>query len=215
MDHPSILDLAARLLPSGVANIVLTLLVFPVSLILASLTAGVRLMRIPVVSQVAAIYVDVFRMTPLVLWLFFAFYALPFLGVTLDAWPAAAVTFAVSSAAYQSEAMRAAYLSVPKGYLEAAQVLGMDRRTTLLRVSLPIAIRVAIPPLGNTLIELFRASSFVALLAIPDVVFTGLNLINRFHEPQETLLLVGLFFVVLGVPAARGLKWVERRVAIP
>jgi cystine transport system permease protein len=215
MDHPTFLDLAGRLLPAGAANILLTLIVFPLSLVLASLTAAVRLMRIPVLDRLAVVYVDVFRMTPLLLWLFFVFYALPFLGITLDAWPAAAITFAISSAAYQSEAIRAAYLSVPKGYGEAAKVLGMDRRTTLIRVTLPIAVRVAIPPLGNTFIELFRATSFVALLAVPDIVFTGLNLINTYHEPQATLLLVGLFFIVLGVPAARGLKWVERRVAIP
>jgi polar amino acid transport system permease protein len=79
----------------------------------------------------------------------------------------------------------------------------------------PIASRVALPSLTNNFIEMFRASAFIALLAVPDIVLTGIYQINRYHQPVETLTIVGLFFVVCGWPVARGFRYVEKRLAIP
>jgi cystine transport system permease protein len=208
-------ELAAQLLPAGAVNILLTLIAFPGALVVAFLVAAIRISRVPLLGTLAAVYVDVIRMTPLLLHLFFVFYALPFVGLTIDAWPAAALTFAFGAGAYQSEAVRAAYLSVPPQLVEASEVLGMTHLTRLRRVMLPIAIRIAIPPLANTLVEMFRATSFVALLALPDIVFTGLLLINRYHRPAETLLLVAAFFITIGYPAGLLIRRLERRVAIP
>lgn len=208
-------ELAVQLFPAGMVNVVLTLLAFPCALAVAFLVAAIRLMRIPVLGTLTAAYVDVVRMTPLLLHLFFVFYALPFVGITIDAWPAAIIVFAFGAGAYQSEAVRSAYLSVPTPLVEAAEVLGMTRMTRLRRVMLPIAVRVAIPPLSNTLLEMFRATSFVALLALPDIVFTGLFLINRYHRPAETLFLIAVFFIAIGYPAGLLIRRLERRVAIP
>lgn len=208
-------ELAGQLLPAGSVNILVTLASFPLALIVATAVAAVRIARIPMLGTVVAAYVDVIRMTPLLLHLFFVFYALPFAGLAIDAWPAAIITFALGVGAYQSEAIRSAYLSVPRELVEAADVLGMSRWTRLQRVMMPIAVRVAIPPLANTLLEMFRATSLVALLALPDIVLTATLLINRYHRPAETLFLVAVFFVALGFPAARLIRVLERRVAIP
>ena len=211
----SLIEIAVDLLPAGGINLALVAIAFPLSIAIAVIAASVRIAQIPILAQAVAVYVDVVRMTPLLLHLFFVFYALPFVGFTFDAWPAAVVTFAISGAAYESEAVRAAYVSVPRPTLEAAEVLGMSRWTRLWRVTVPIAARVAIPPLANNMVEMFRATSFVAILALPDIVLTGLNLINRLHRPAEVLLVITVFFVGIGYPASRLVRLIEKRFAIP
>jgi len=211
----SFLDMTVELVRAGWVNLTLTLVAFPLSVALAVLVATLRIMGIPVISQILAIYVDAVRITPLLLHLFFVFYALPFVGVTIAAWPAAVLTFAVSGAAYTSEAVRASYYAVPRPTIEAAISLGMGPVVRARRVILPIASRVALPSITNNLIEMFRASAFIALLAVPDIVLTGIYLINRYHQPVQVLFIIALFFVVIGWPASRGLRMVERRLAIP
>jgi cystine transport system permease protein len=211
----SLMDLARELIPAGWVNIRLTLVAFPLSVAIAVAVAALRIMKIPVLNTVLVLYVDSIRITPLLLHLFFVFYALPFVGVTLDAWTAAVLTFAISGAAYTSEAVRAAYYAVPRTTLEAAHSLGMGPWIRIRRIIVPIASRVALPSLTNNFIEMFRASAFIALLAVPDIVLTGIYQINRYHQPVETLAIVGLFFVVCGWPATRAFRYLESRLAIP
>jgi cystine transport system permease protein len=208
-------DVASRLLPAGLTNVELTLIAFPLALTVALLVAALRIMRVPVVAQIMAVYVDVVRMTPLLLHLFFVFFALPFIGIVLDSWPAAIVTIAFHMGAYQSEAFRSAYLAVPVGLNEAAQVLGMSRWTRLVRVAGPVAIRIAIPPLANTMLETFRATAVVSLVAVNEIVFQGLTLGNQLHQPTETFAIVGFYFLAIGVPGSLSVRWLERRIALP
>jgi len=207
--------MSVELFKAGWVNLTLTAVAFPLSVALAVLVAVLRILRVPLLSQILTIYVDAVRITPLLLHLFFVFYALPFVGVQISAWPAAVLTFAVSGAAYTSEAVRAAYYAVPRPTVEAAISLGMGPLVRTRRVIVPIASRVALPSLTNNLIEMFRASAFIALLAVPDIVLTGVHLINRYHQPVQTLTIISLFFVLIGWPLSRGLRKVEERLAIP
>jgi L-cystine transport system permease protein len=209
-----ILRIVGQLLPAGLVNIVVTLVSFPLALVVAVMVAAVRLLRIPVLAQICAIYVDVVRMTPLVLHLFF-FFALPLIGIVFSADASVVIAMAFHIGAYQSEVVRAAYLSVPNGLHEAAEVLGIDSLMRLRRVSVPVALRVAIPPLANTLLEMFRATSVVALVTIHDIVYSGFSLSNIIHRPTEIFLVIGVYFAIFGVPATWLIRRLERRMALP
>jgi cystine transport system permease protein len=209
------LEIAQQILPFGAVNIIVTVVSFPLALVVAVLVAAIRIARVPVIAQLCAIYVDVVRMTPLVLHLFFFFFALPLIGVVFSANASVVITMALHIGAYQSEVVRAAYLSVPKGLFEAAEVLGISALTRLRRVTLPLAVRVAIPPLANTLLEMFRATSVVALVTIHDIVYKGFSLSNIIHQPTEVFIIIGIYFAVIGVPATWLIKKLERRVALP
>jgi cystine transport system permease protein len=207
--------IASQLLSAGLVNIVVTLVSFPLALVVAVAIAAVRLLRIPVLAQLLAIYVDVIRMTPLVLHLFFFFFALPLVGIVFDANTSVVIAMAFHIGAYQSEVVRAAYLSVPVGLHEASEVLGINALLRVRRVVAPIALRVAIPPLANTLLEMFRATSVVALVTIHDIVYSGFSLSNIIHRPTEVFLVVGFFFAVVGVPSAWLIRRLEQRLALP
>ena len=214
-DVMEIATIAQQLLPAGLVNIIVTLVSFPLALIVAVLVAAIRLLRIPLLAQLCALYVDIVRMTPLVLHLFFFFFALPLIGIVFTANASVIIVMALHVGAYQSEVVRAAYLSIPKGLFEAAEVLGIDRLVRLRRVSIPLALRVAIPPLANTLIEMFRATSVVALVTIHDIVYKGFSLSNSINRPTEIFLVIGAYFALIGIPAAWAIRRLERRVALP
>lgn len=208
-------EIAAEILPFGVVNIVVTLVSFPLALGVAIMVAAVRIARVPVLSQIFAIYVDVVRMTPLVLHLFFFFFALPLIGVFLTPNVSIVLAMALHIGAYQSEVVRAAYLSIPRALFEASEVLGIKSFTRLRRVIVPLALRVAIPPLANTLLEMFRATSVVALVTIHDIVFKGFSLSRIIHQPTAIFLIIGVYFAAIGIPAAWCVRQLERKLALP
>lgn len=210
-----ITTIARELLPAGLVNIAVTLVSFPLALIVAILVAAARLRSIPLLSQLCAFYVDVVRMTPLVLHLFFFFFALPLIGIVFSSSASVVAVMALHIGAYQSEVIRAAYLSIPKGLFEAAEVLGIDSLVRLRRVSIPLALRVALPPLANTLIEMFRATSVVALVTIHDIVYKGFSLSNSINRPTEVFLMIGAYFALICIPASWAIRRLERRIALP
>ncbi len=154
-------------------TIPLTVITFVLGLALAVLVALMRLSGNRVVSGTARAYVSVIRGTPLLLQLFIIFFALPSLGVTLDPWPSAIIGLSLNVGAYASEAVRGAILAVPRGQWEAAMTVGMDRRTTLRRVVLPQASRIAVPPLSNTLISLVKDTSLVSAITVTELLRTA------------------------------------------
>ncbi|MPQ96941.1 ABC transporter permease subunit [Modestobacter sp. I12A-02628] len=169
----------------------LTAVTFALGLALAVLVALMRLSGNRLVSAPAQFYVSVIRGTPLLLQLFIIFFGLPSLGLTLDPWPSAIIGLSLNVGAYASEAVRGAILAVPRGQWEAAMTVGMGRVTTLRRVVLPQAARIAVPSLGNTLISLVKDTSLVSV-----VLFTEL-----FRQAQIIAGQTFEYFTLYGVAA--------------
>ena len=148
----------------------LTAVSFTVGLVLAVLVALMRLSGNQLIAAPARFYVSVIRGTPLLLQLFIIFFGLPSLGVTIDPWPSAILGLSLNVGAYASEAVRGAILAVPRGQWEAAMTVGMGRVTTLRRVVLPQAARIAVPSLSNTLISLVKDTSLVAVVTVTELL---------------------------------------------
>jgi cystine transport system permease protein len=218
-----LIEVAVFLLPAAINTILLTLVSYPLALLVATSFASLRLARIPLLSKMAAVIVDFLRITPLLLQLLFIYYALPLMGVRLDAWPSAVATLAIHIGAYQSEIIRSAYLSVPKGLSEAARVLGMSDRLRVIRIVMPIALRVAIPPTATTLLDTFRSTAVVSLVGVGDILYHAQIFISselatgtgRGLVTTPVFLMLMAFFVGVGYPAARLIRTLERRVALP
>ncbi len=151
-------------------TIPLTAISFAGGLVVALIVALMRLSPIAPVSAVARVYVSVIRGTPLLLQLFIIFYGLPSMGVTVDPFPSACVAFTLNVGGYASEVLRAAILSVPKGQSEAAATVGMNYATTMRRIVLPQATRVAVPPMSNTLISLVKDTSLASTIQVTELL---------------------------------------------
>ena len=161
------------LLPGIRVTIPLTLVSFSLGLIIALLTAMVQVANIPVVKQIARIYVWIIRGTPLLVQLFVIFYGLPSVGIILDAIPSAIIVFSFNTGAYASETVRAAIEAVPVGQIEAGYCVGMNYLQIMGRIVLPQALRTAFPPLSNSLIGLVKDTSLAANITVVEMFLAG------------------------------------------
>jgi L-cystine transport system permease protein len=161
----------------------LTLVSFILGLILALLTALARLSKFKPLVLIAKFYVWIIRGTPLLVQLFIIFYGLPKAGIILNELTAAVIGFTLSVGAYNSEVIRAAILSIPKGQWEAAYSIGMTDNQALRRVILPQAARVSIPPLANSFISLVKDTSLAATITVAEMFQIAQRITAATYEP--------------------------------
>ncbi|MDF2883575.1 MAG: Amino acid ABC-type transporter, permease component [Clostridiaceae bacterium] len=198
-------------------TIPLTLVSFALGLILALITALIRISNFKPLIALAKFYVWIIRGTPLLVQLFIIFYGLPAAGITLDPLVAAVIGFTLSVGAYNSEVIRAAILSIPKGQWEAAFSLGMTKSQALRRIILPQAERVSIPPLSNSFISLVKDTSLAATITVTEMFQVAQRITASTYEPLwmyiEAAFIYLLFCSVLSIVQNRLEKSLERYVS--
>jgi polar amino acid transport system permease protein len=193
-----------------------TVLVTLVSIVcggLLSFTFGVaKLSSNPFVRTFATTYIEFFRGTSLLVQLFWLFYALPLLGVSLPPFLAAVLALSLNTGAYGAEVVRGALQAVPKTQLEAALALNFTPRQILWRVSLPQAVVEMMPPLGNLAVETLKSSALVSLITLSDLSFVAENL-RKFTQDSSTIYSLTLvIYFVLAMLLTLTMRYVERRL---
>ncbi|MDQ7833087.1 MAG: amino acid ABC transporter permease [Desulfovibrionaceae bacterium] len=165
-------------------------------------------------------YVSLFRGTPLVVQLYFWYFALPYVsvgGVNLILSPvqAAIIGFALCSGAYQSEYIRGGLLSIKRGQLLAAQALGITPLHCILSVVLPQAFRRALPGCGNEIIYLIKYSSLASIITVNELTGVGRGIAKATFQNTEVYVIVGLYYLALVTLAGWLLRLIENRLSIP
>jgi L-cystine transport system permease protein len=195
----------------------LTIISFALGLLLALFTALARLSNIKPLVGIMRFYVWIIRGTPLLVQLFIIFYGLPSVGITINAFPAAVIGFVLSVGAYNSEIIRAAILSIPKGQWEAAYSMGMTYAQALRRIILPQAARVSIPPLANSFISLVKDTSLAATITVTEMFRVAQQITAVTYEPLvlycEAAFVYLIFCTILSSVQARLEKRFDRYVA--
>jgi len=167
------------LLQGAGLTILLTLVSIFFGLILGLLLALGRLSKNVFFDRLSQFYIWLFRGTPLLLQIFFIYYALPtFTPITIDALPAAFIALSLNSGAYLAEIIRAAIQSIDKGQMEASKALGMSFTQAMRRIIIPQSYRRLIPPTGNEFIALLKDSSLVSIIAMTELMRTTSLLAN-------------------------------------
>ncbi|MEI2276802.1 amino acid ABC transporter permease [Paenarthrobacter ilicis] len=193
-------------------TIPLTLASFAFGLALALVVALLRLSPNIFLSGIGRFYVSVIRGTPLLVQLFVIFYGLPSIGVKLDPWPSAIIAFSLNVGGYAAEIIRAAILSVPKGQWEAGHTIGMSRPQTLLRIILPQAARVSVPPLSNTFISLVKDTSLASLILVTELFRNAQQIAAFSQEFMALYLQAALVYWVICLVLSTAQSAVERRL---
>ncbi len=178
-------------------TIPLTIIGFALAMVIAMVMAMVQYARIPILTQIARIYIWIFRGTPLLVQLFLAYYGLPKLGIVLDAFPCAVVVFALNEGAYSAETMRAALESVSEGQMEAGYCVGMNYFQIMWHVVIPQALRTAFPPLSNSLIAMLKDTSLAAVITVADMFMTAQKIVGRTYEPLWLYSEVALVYLMM------------------
>ena len=162
---------------------------------------GVTLMRMSAsraLSGFAQVYVWVFRGTPLLVQLIIIYTGLPQLGlVRLSVFESAIIGLALNEAAYLSEILRGGILSVGAGQRDAARALGLNRRQAFLLVTMPQALRVIIPPLGNSVNGLLKTTSIASVISMEELLRRGQILMQQRFEVLEIFCVVAILYLVM------------------
>ena len=180
---------------------------------LALLVALTRIAGPAPLRSLAGVYVSFMRGTPLLVQIFMLYYGLPAFGVQVSPLVGGVLALTLNAAAYLSETMRAAILSVPRGQWEAAASLGLSRRQTLRLIVLPQAARVALPSLGNTLIGLVKDTSLVSVITVVELLRSAQLVIARTFEPFGPYLAAALIYWLISSLLALAQRRLEARLA--
>lgn len=202
-----------QLLSALVVTIEATLLGSALALILGLLLAIGRRSRNPLVSWPIASFVEFIRSTPLLVQLYFLFFVLPDLGVTLGPLTAGVIGLGLHYATYTSETYRAGIESVPRGQWEAARALNLSTRRTWVGVVLPQAIPAVIPALGNYVNAMFKDTPLLSAITVIELLGKAQAIGAQTFRYLEPVTLVGLFFLVLSLTAAALVRRLEARLA--
>lgn len=182
------------------------------SLVLGLVCSIITDLRIPVLRQIVAVYVELSRGTPLLVQLFFLYFGFPKLGITMSAETCAIVGLTFLGGSYMSEAFRSGLEAVGKGQQESCQVLGMSRLQALRHVILPQAVSVAFPGLVANVIFLVKESSVVSGIALADLMYLTKDLIGLYYDTTEALLMLVVVYAVILLPISIIGTILERRL---
>ncbi|RUW21018.1 MULTISPECIES: ectoine/hydroxyectoine ABC transporter permease subunit EhuC [unclassified Mesorhizobium] len=164
-------DYGWPLVNGGIVTAMQTALAVVVAVVLAFVAGLMRLARLAPARWVATMYIEIFRGTSMLVQLYWIFFVLPLFGLNLDKFTAGFISVGLNLGAYGAELVRGAILSVPRGQWEAALALNMSPLCRMQRIILPQALSIMLPAWGNLLIDLLKATSLVALISVPDLMF--------------------------------------------
>lgn len=156
------------------------------------------------------IYIDVLRSIPLLVLLVLVYYALPFVGIRLTSFTAAAVTLTMVSCAYTAEIMRAGIEAVPRGQFDAANAMGLTFAQSMRDIVLPQALRIVVPPLTSNCINVLKDTALASVVALPDLLKQATQAQALSANPTP-LIGAALLYLVLLLPLVQLVAVFESR----
>jgi len=184
------------------------LLTLIISIVLGILVALGRLSSNKLLNQITQFYIWIMRGTPLLLQLIFVFFGLPIIGITLDRFTAAIITFSFNYGAYFGEIFRGGIESIDRGQYEASEILGLTPAKTFLRIILPQMIKRTLPPAANEVITLIKDTSLVYVIGIGELLRAGKIASNR-DASLIPLVVVAVFYLILTAALTKCFKALE------
>jgi polar amino acid transport system permease protein len=212
---PPPFDIVPNLLRGLVVTIELTIGSVAVAIIVSMIAGLGRVSRFSLIRIVTGLYVEIFRGTSILVQLFWLFYVLPFFGIMLPALLTGILGLGLNGGAYGSEIVRGAIVAVPRGQTEAAIALNMTRAQRMLRIILPQAVPMMLPPLGNLSIELFKLTAIASLITLNELTFHAYNLMMVVGRHTEIFTILLLVYFAVGYPITLVFRKIERSIRLP
>ncbi len=203
------------LLEGVLMTIQLTAVSFLLAVVIGLIVCLCRISRLPVISKAAVVYIEVIRGTPLLLQLFYIYYALPDVGIRLPAFQAGVAGLSINFGAYLAELFRAGIQSIHPGQSEAARSLGLTTTQLMRHIILPQAFRVIFPALANYALVLVKESSLVAVLSVRELMRAGELLASSTFKTMKVFTLVGILYLIVSYALSFSFRRYEKKLRIP
>ena len=207
-------DFAIEILPQMLWATLNTILAASVGYAIAVIIGLLFLLgqRTPIklVNMINREVVEFIRSTPLLIQLFFVYFVLPQFGITLSAWVCGMITIGLHFGTYLSEVYRGALEGVPKTQWEACRALNFTTFYTYRRIILPQAFPIAIPGMGNYLVGIFKDTPLLSTIGVAELFHAATAVGGYHYRYLEPYTMVGIIFLILSIPAAMGIRKLER-----
>lgn len=208
-------DRAGDYLPLLMQGVWFTLVVTFLSVILSTVLGFVWAImawtRNPVLVGISRGFITIIRGIPIIVQLFYMYFVMPEIGLDLTALQAGIIGLGVAYSAYQAENFRAGIEAIDKGQIEAAMSIGMSDAMIMRRVILPQAIRIVMPPFGNTIIMMLKDSSLVSTITVAELTRQGQLIAASTFDNMTVFTLVALFYLALSLPLTFLTRHLEKR----
>ena len=209
-------DFAIEILPKMLLATLNTIMAAGIGYAIAAIVGLLFLLgqrtQFKIVNIINREIVEFIRSTPLLIQLFFVYFVLPQFGITLSAWVCGMITIGLHFGTYLSEVYRGALEGVPKTQWEACRALNFTTFYTYKRIILPQAFPIAIPGMGNYLVGIFKDTPLLSTIGVAELFHAATAVGGYHYRYLEPYTIVGLIFLILSVPAAMGIRKLERSV---
>ena len=184
------------------------------SIVTGLVVALLRYYRTPVLHRIAGAYIEIFRNTPLLVQLFFLYFGLPKLGISISAEFCGVLGLALLGGAYMAETFRSGFTAVEESQLESALALGMTRSQAMRHVILPQAVSVSVPSFTANVIFLLKETSVFSAISLMDLMFTAKDLMGLYYKTEECLVLLVFFYLLILLPVSILGSWLEKKLSL-
>lgn len=206
-------------LPALWRGLLMTLAVSSISIVISLLAgmagAAVKVMQVPVLTPVIKGYVEFIRNTPLLAQMFFIYFGLPSVGLSLSLFWSGVLTLSLWATAYQIENIRGGLLTVRPGLKSACLALGMKPWQYMRLVALPLGLRVGQPAILNTSISLLKNSCFLQAVGLAEITYVAMDRIAMDFRTLEMMLVLGVTYFALVALMSLASGWLEHRLHKP
>lgn len=182
------------------------------SVIMGAFVAIARTSSSARLQRTSLIYVDIFRNVPFIVQLFFFYYGLPEIGISIDAFTTGVIALSMAGGAYASDVIRAGILAIDQGIIEAAEVSGLSRRVIFTRIVLPIALRTSVRPLGSVLINMILTSSILSTITLNELTGSAQIVVSQTYRPFEVYVVLLVVYAILTYLVSLAIALLHRRL---
>jgi len=201
-----------RLLKGAVVTLELSFTSMPLGVLVGLICAIAVQTKNRAALWIVRTYVEICRGVPLLVILYFTYFLLPDVGISMPAFWAAVLGLTFNLGAYLSEVFRASIAAVDPGQYQAGMALGMKRWTIYWKIILPQAMAIAIPTVGGYFISLLKDCSLVSVVSVEELLRQGKYIISENFRSVPTFLLIGIIYFIMSFGAAHVIRWLERRL---
>ena len=205
-----------EVIPMYVEATFLTLRIGLIGIILSFVTgifcAIVRYWKIPVLNVIVRVYTELSRNTPLLIQLFFLYFALPRLGIKLSSQTCGIIGLTFLGSSYMAETFRSALETVGRAQLESGMCIGLDKLQIVRYVVLPQAVAVSVPGVVANIIFLLKETSVFSAVALADLMYVAKDLIGLYYKTEESLLLLVIAYFIILLPVSIISRVIEKKL---
>lgn len=192
-------------------TILVTLGTIVCSTVLGLVWALMRISNIWILKWFSIIAINIIRGIPVIVMLFFVYFVLPDLGISLDSLQAGIIGLSITYSAYHAENFRAGIEAIDRGQVEAAQSMGMGWGLMMRRVLLPQAVRIVLPSYGNMLISTLKDSSQTSTITVAELALKGKLIASATFQSGIVFALVAGIYLLMSIPLTLLVAHLEKR----